>query len=1496
MQDLDFTQIRSYEGSQENGFEELVCQLAHLSPPTNADYFVRKRGAGGDAGVECYWKLADGSEHGWQAKYFLNSLESSQWQQISDSIESALEKHPKLTKYYVCLPRDWTDSRKKGKGGGKIKSAWDEWCSNVEKWKKVASDKGMEVEFCYWCKHEICMQLQTDDPKFSGRALYWFNQAVIRQETLKKIADKSRKSLGDRFTPEFHVELPVAEYLAGIGQTGNWNEKVNSINDRWERLNKDFQKDVASSDLIDLTEPLWKNFQNKISNFQLELNDVLATSRFLEHSSTLRDLLVSLSETSSKCHHDIYNKTREGEYEDKYIPLSRKLYELSDEINSISNFFSSAVLNLATVQAGLMLGEAGIGKSHLLCDVTFKRLEEKLPTVLLLGAHYGGGNPIDFIRKTLDLPSISNGETLGALDALGESCDSVTLILIDAINEGPHKEEWLDQLSGFLHELRDYQHISVLLSCRKTYEPFLIPEELEESYLVKFQHFGFRGHEREAAKIYLEKNGISLLSVPIMLPEFTNPLFLKTCCQALRNNNQTAFPKGLDGIISLFEYYLESISKIVNRKKQYRQQEDVLAQVITSLVKILFPENLPGIPVRDARTLVTSYDINPNHGSNLFELLIEEGVLATDISYVSQENPRGEEIVRFTYERFSDFAIAKSILDACPVDEVASLFDPQQPIGDMLTAKDFYEFAGIIEALGVCIPERCGSEFIDLVCGEVVPEDFWLLENTFTKSILWRSPEAFSDRTLELLNEVPRSGSYWPSLDILISLATEPGHPWNAEFLHEDLRNRNMPERDSFWSTHIAVGDEEESEAPLRSLINWSFEVEVDNVDIKRLELAEVAICWFLTTPNRKVRDDATKSLARLLSVAPELIVSLLEKFTEVDDLYLKERLYAAVYGAVFSVEDEKILSNISTSVYDAVFKSETPVPHLLFRDYAREILEYISSKGCLPGEINLASCRPPYKSDWPIENPSEAEIDELAGEGYQSSIKSSLYGFPGDFGRYTMSCVHYWSPTSLSEAYPETSREANLKFASQLPGELKEDYLTIIEQEGQNEGISSLVQRLQRLTAKDNRQDDPTPREVFEKKLSENVEASTREYYRWVSGFGGVKSKATFSRKWAQRWVCRRCYELGWSEELFSDFEVAHARHIDRSRRRIERIGKKYQWIAFYELLARLADNVHWVGPGYSNEADQTYQGPWQIHDRDIDPTVPIRSIKYSGTEESDLSAWWQKGEVSFADGDREGLKDWMLSRNNIPAFEKCIKFLDSASNEWMVLRGFLSVDKKMDSDEGVLPTQTYWHRINSVLIHEDDIEALKTRLEGKNLRSPDLLSVPNNEYQIFLREYPWHSYFEGRTNWSEANDIINVRHLVNVNKYEWEAGERDHSIEKTISVFLPTIEMINSMKLSPLVENVGAWENEFGEVTFLDPSVVEQGPSYGLVRSEPFQNWLKKEKLKLIWLVGGEKYLYLSLSTSFFGRLNFSGVYTLEEGGDVNGKVWFEVEPEAQ
>lgn len=235
MQGIDFSSIRVQDGSQHKGFEDLVCQLANRSKPENAREFIPKDGTGGDAGVECYWKLSDGSEHVWQAKYFLDRLKKTHWKQISRSVETALSKHPKLTKYYVCLPKDRTDIRRENQSGKPVLSELDRWDRHVVKWTEIAASKSMNVEFVYWGKHEITsLILQSDPGDLANLTNYWFGATdgttdawphrrfptdLVDRE-IKKATDSLRKS---RFFTEFN-EIESSSILAGKLIDGSLSE------------------------------------------------------------------------------------------------------------------------------------------------------------------------------------------------------------------------------------------------------------------------------------------------------------------------------------------------------------------------------------------------------------------------------------------------------------------------------------------------------------------------------------------------------------------------------------------------------------------------------------------------------------------------------------------------------------------------------------------------------------------------------------------------------------------------------------------------------------------------------------------------------------------------------------------------------------------------------------------------------------------------------------------------------------------------------------------------------------------------------------------------------------------------------------------------------------------------------------------------------------------------------------------------------------------------
>ena len=1173
-------------------------------------------------------------------------------------------------------------------------------------------------------------------------------------------------------------------------------------------------------------------------------------------------------------------------------------------LREIESFLQSRKAQAYEIGAALLHGEAGIGKSHLLCDLALHRADETLPTIFLLGAQYGGGNPIDFVRQSLDLHQFSNNQVLGAIDAAGEAGNCRALIVIDAINEGPCRDQWRDFIRGFLSDISRFENISLLISCRSTYCRYMLPDSVDENCLVQIHHQGFQGFEHRAAEQYLSAQGISKPGTPILAPEFSNPLFLKTCCKALRSSGQSSFPKGLSGLTQLFEFYLESVENTIAVRKQYSPAEKIVQNALLGFSSGLYPDHLSGIPIGDARKLINEFDIAPQKGGDdLFSLLLHEGVLAEDISYEDDKN--GHSVIRYTYERFSDVLVARQILGDHNSSTVATIFAEEQPLGQILRDRGVYQVAGIVEALFIAIAEKFQLELIDLIPKDV-EVSHWKITELFENTVLWRSPDSFSDRTLEILNEDVGNTEYSnPALDILLKLSTEPDHPWNAWLLHRNLIDKEVAERDHFWSIRVARGDSSEKdghESTERTLIEWACFGDICDAEDERIRLCAVVLLWFLTTSNRKIRDCATKSLVRLFVERPQIVEGLFSEFCDVNDLYLVERLYAAIYGAVCNIDEDTVIADIAKLVFDKLFADGQPTPHILLRDYARGVLERALSKGVLPEGINPRSFRPQYSSAWHLDNPTNEEIDELTADEDYSDIKSSLMGFPGDFGNYTMSSVHDWSSTPLDQDKIQNGYELKLQFAEEfLEGDLKDEFLAYIGT-GKRD-IEKWLAQLKSEGAYERSYDEDTrrtrdEREALLNRIREKLDSRGQEYLRWLSGLANDQP-AAFSRKWAQRWVCKRAYELGWDKELFSSFErsCSRGRVAGPSASAMERVGKKYQWIGFHEFLAHLADNMHWIDRGYSDLEDRVYYGPWQSYRRDIDPTNWLRKSGDHRTSHNEPSTWWQP--YRFPVDHLEELGDqkaYLWDRENLPDFSQLLIANKSAKDKkWYVVRGLWWQKQEKSEVDKKAPRLDCWFRINSVIVNESDFNEVKRKTSKESLIDPHTVSIPNVS-NGFLGEYPWHPVYDQLSNWqdvdSDFHGLIPAKHIVPVSEYCWERGNFDHSIEETLSIYLPAKELVNELGMEMVPNEFGNWR--VGEdIVFTDPSFEEYGPSYALMQTDALNKWMAENNLKILWLIGGEKQLFASDlgSSEFFDRLVYSGVYWMENDRPV-GNLHFRKE----
>ena len=100
-------------------------------------------------------------------------------------VRTALQKHPQLTRYIVCLPIDLPDARAPGQ-----QSALEKWDARVEKWKAWASGRGMTVEFAYWGSSELLERLTK--PEHVGRVQFWFDATGFDENWFARRFEEAR--------------------------------------------------------------------------------------------------------------------------------------------------------------------------------------------------------------------------------------------------------------------------------------------------------------------------------------------------------------------------------------------------------------------------------------------------------------------------------------------------------------------------------------------------------------------------------------------------------------------------------------------------------------------------------------------------------------------------------------------------------------------------------------------------------------------------------------------------------------------------------------------------------------------------------------------------------------------------------------------------------------------------------------------------------------------------------------------------------------------------------------------------------------------------------------------------------------------------------------------------------------------------------------------------------------------------------------------------------
>lgn len=1203
----------------------------------------------------------------------------------------------------------------------------------------------------------------------------------LGHKTFENNVNEAVVNLGPRYCQKVNVKTGTARYFDCAAKTPIYYERLIRTVDAW--LTEKSYRTRPESNRIGHLESILKliraDFVKALADLDKSVEGCIDFSDLIKR---VDDLEVEIEQVRYDLYSD-YSPSRESDEQlKKEIEEDEsRLSEISQDLYTFTEDYKNLKIGLANKPYLIIKGVAGCGKSHLMGDMASKRIADGLPTLLFLGSDFSDGTYESTITSKIGFAG-TFPEFLSSFNQIGCQVGSRALLMIDALNEGKQADLWKDKLSGLIHSLDDYPAIGLIVSVRDTYFDDVIPDDVEsKSKATILEHKGFKGLEYEAVKQFCLAYKLNLPNVPILTPEFCNPLFLKIVCDTLEASGEKDFPKGFNGVSSLFNRYFRIQDKLFGKKRPEYKYREVVSSSVKLLALPIFEAKYNLLRMQDAdRILHSSFPSCPS----LLADLIDNNILLKTKSQLDDGN---EDYVVYCYQRISDFVIAGEIVKKYKGWEsfVGNVNDDKN-LRSIIVDAD-WEYKGILEAFAILIPEAFGHEIIDIIRfipSKIIKRQYYyscldFIAEAQISSLNWRSIESINkDAIRGFLNSkfcrIDPDIWYYK----LTELSTILNHPFNADYFHAMMMRCPMPQRDGvfqFFFNGCAGYDDDKCANPLRRLIDWAWSDDIsENTDSESARLAATMLCWLLSSTYIKYRDEATKALVNLLSEKVDVLIEIMRSFEKVDDMYIYERLFAVAYGVALRTSSNENLEKLGRYVYDIIFKHGTPPKDILLRDHARNIVEYAYYKTGL-SRVNMRKVRPPYSSSlpkWPTDEEVEnlhisydaPDFKERNGAEHNmiwESVKGGLADFWNKLAEPTID--HFYSISFAEEkAYQKAERlfKGDMKKLVRMVSEGK----AVRELNGQtvpktyrDKLFDTLCQGIEKMMTEEQLM---AMNEVMIPFYVKEIPLRKRYYRRFETN--GVRN-----------WLVKRAYEIGFDVELHGRYDRFAKDWTFRNSEggRIDRVGKKYQWIAFHEIMGILSDNYKFNND-YANEGSggyELFQGTWQSFLRNINPSMILREmvvdLGLSDNEDETGNQKWYRDEKydnwNYSDSDEA----WTSLLRDLPDPISMIQKVDDCGMEWLTLNNSNSWDEPKD-----IGVEKYHYKlkrhsvaiyIDAILVKLQDLEEAIRSLDNRNLWGE--AEFPSDDWQYLInREKYWSPAFKNvyrsKDDWADSIKGLNV------------------------------------------------------------------------------------------------------------------------------------------
>ena len=1256
----------------------------------------------------------------------------------------------------------------------------------------------------------------------------------ITEQSIQDSLNITYRNLGKRFMPTFNVDTTVQDKLDTLCRTLRYNERLIDITNR--RFNAVYYLHNAKDDIYNRVVNLQKLVIQKIQD---TVSSPISKVDFSECKNLAQDIINTLYEKEAEKDKNTSKDDAHAEKWDNLIRLRQHCYE----ILSIEEVLDASVANSNIL---IVHGEAGCGKSHLLGYFSQITNNRHCPVLLMMGSTFSSSHTIEENIISQLNASCTFDDLLAGLNLAGKRYGQKIPILIDALNETQQGQNyWRDRLPGFVEHLSRYAYVALIVSIRDTYFNRVLSEEVRIKWKnVMCLHEGFKDDEYNAIRRFCEYYQLAELNMPVLNPEFCNPLYLHMACRIAKDSGQNNIPMGWDKN-DLFDAYAKKLDKdFDNIREGLYTNRHVVSQAVKVVASKMFSIKREYIPLAECDALLSD---SIRNSSYLLTDLLDSSLLSLEC------DNSGREYVRFTYQRMCDYCIARVLLSECNTKE--DVTNQLRKHSDTLIS---WRFNGVLEQLFIMVPEMYDVELWEVMDENLLAENMKMLLDSFR----WRSAKHIhEDEIIRFIREHGCSIEDWWST--LLVLAPIPNHPFNGERWNAIMKRQNsMADRDAVLQEFILETIRWKKDNTIARMLHWAWTPGISgNAQSDVVWLVAITLVWMLSSTIHQLRDQVTKAMVNLLQYQPRVLLNLLNEFSDVDDMYIQERLMAVAYGCVLRCNQPDMIREIGQYVYHTMFVKGNLPKHLLIRDYACGIVEFAYRK-CALKNVDMQLVLPPYNAPMPA-LPKREDVEKYRidyndkSEKYawqQNAILNSLYDSISDFGTKILSpSIEQFTGHSFT-----IEMELN-QFIKQYKGKTKEWLKANVKARTMQMDIA--------------RKKATYPMARIDEKYVQIVEDFVQVCDKFLRGHiskeeldklndiyipnHANKDVSRYNHIWDTNpyryWIVQRVFELGYNREEHGPYDK-EIQNVDESyspyrfaEGRKERIGKKYEWIAYWELMGCLADN-YYLEERWDNHRKKIYEGAWQHYWRDCDPTCITRRY-----ENEKLAAWQ---DFSTRSDWNLPTQKWLSAPWTLDEVRQMIERKDATGTQWWTLHDYETIHAPQELGEDQYHYSRFYHYgISAYIVRKSGKKKLLEMAKTINFNDYELEDADkSNAYYITREKYwsracdedkslisrKWNPLFEG----SGVNVIVPYV-TMNGNIEGDDSGTR-------VTYYMPIQSVFEDMNL------------QYADV---DGDFIQNGTLCGtcnpnrtihfLMQRNALEQYLNSKNLEIVWVITNMRYV---------------------------------------